>query len=217
MAKLSKEELQQLEEEKKKYQNLIIEAAPTIAKIEKTVGEFEKELKKKDEPVIFTDFDKLKSEAQKRAEEVIDSKIAEFGLDINDDYIKAKREMDIIQLTPIINKLIVTEWVDKKLLEEIDSGVISARIVEVQSNNTRNTVALVEFLRKLENDITGTYATMHEFKQHFSKKDENQYKLIESTIQDEKDGMPDVLNFNELMDELNKDNENINEENDNDD
>lgn len=192
MAKLSKEELQQLEEEKKRYQNIIIEAAPTIAKIEKN-----KEVLEDEKPMIFTDFEALKQEAKKRAEDTIDSKIVEFGLDPNDDYIKAKREMDIIQLTPIINKLIVTEWVDTKLLEEIDGGNVTPRIVEVQSNNTRNTVALVEFLRKLENDITGTYATMQEFKQHFSKKDNI------NLLEEENEKTVDIINFNELISHLN--------------
>lgn len=79
-------------------------------------------------------YGKLKDKATKKAEKTIDS-LLKFYLDQdiidNDEYVKAKRNMDVMTMSSLIYQLQAGERALTTLLESIDNGEVTARMFEV--------------------------------------------------------------------------------------
>lgn len=195
--KLTKEEQQAIDSQRERFNNLIKSNMQSISNIDKEVNETIELL---EENKVVTNFQIFRDEAKKQATDLLDTNIKEHGLSLKDNYIKSKRNIDLLQLEEVIYKLLITSWAELKLLEEIDNasgtGSLSPRFFEVQSNNTKNTVELVAFLRKLVNDISFSYATINEFRKTFGKEDPS--KLLNSGG----DTDDDILNFSDLIESL---------------
>lgn len=95
------------------------------------------------------DYDMVKSEADKRASDIVESIILMYLPEefvIEQDYVYQKMEVDKITLSNLLFQMKTAEHAIKKILEEIDSGSLRDRTFEVLSALQKSKMEIVKHL-----------------------------------------------------------------------
>jgi len=152
-----------LKEERKELEKMLNSSPDNI---EKNVLKPEEDIPGlKAEPVTNVDFDQLKKDCEEDARIMITNAIAFIipeDMIENNEYLKNKLEVDVISLGSMIYQLRTNEAMQKALIDQINLGMVNARMFEVFAAMSKTVGELNKQLIQTVEAIKETYKSFKE-------------------------------------------------------